>query len=97
MTLFYFQSVGPKNFIVKKNEPSFSTINCFKWFTGRTSKNFSSIMSTIFPFDFTKCLYIFFEAHICSQLVPGSPFFFGTDNVINLEIVIDSPSMGGVE
>ena len=38
----------------------------------------------------------FFEGHICSQLVPGSPFFFGTDNVINLEIVIDSPSMGGV-
>ena len=30
MTLFYFQSVGPKHFIVKKNEPSFSTINCFK-------------------------------------------------------------------
>ena len=37
----------------------------------------------------------FFEAHICSQLVPRSPFFFGTDNVLHLEIVIDCPSMGG--
>ena len=38
---------------------------------------------------------LFLEAHICSQLVPRSPFFFGTDNVLHLEIVIDSLSMGG--